>query len=341
MPAFHVILVAREEADIIEQTLRHLLSWCDFLAVYDTGSTDGTWEIVQDLAAADRRLVPIGTAPVLFNDSLRAWLFEQSRQRFRTGDWIVRADADEFYHIPPPQFVRERLARYESRICSCQYDFMLSRTELKSWQEGLETPADRERPIEDRRRYFRFDEYPEQRLFRYRRDMVWPTMRYDPANPGLHARERIPVRHYRARDPLQIQVRCAIREPTAEAVPWAAWHWKIPDWRAWVFADDDPAMRHWAPREPLPEHPYRQLELPRFRRLAEHAFYRSGYVHLRDRLRTPFPRDFAPTPMDPDIQAQITTNLAAIRERPFLRDCPPQLAARRARGQKLPVPPSA
>jgi hypothetical protein len=339
VPGFHAILVVREEGDIIAQTLAHLLSWCDTLHVYDTGSTDDTWDIVQDSAARDSRLVPLGREAVLFNDSLRAWVFERARARFRPGDWVVRADADEFYHIPPPRFVRERLARYESRVCTCQYDFLLSRQDLKDWQEGRETAADRARPIHERRRFFRFDPYPEQRLFRYRRGLRWPAMRYDPAYGGLLARERIPVLHYRARDPLQIQVRCAIREPVADTVPWAAWHWGIPDWRAWVFGEQDLRMVYWAPGTALPEHPNRSFETGRLRGLKEHVRYRTGLVRLLELNERHLPRDFRPTPLDAELSRLIERNLAAIRERPYLRDIPEQLLARRARGKDLPMGP--
>jgi glycosyltransferase involved in cell wall biosynthesis len=331
MPAFHAILVVREEGDIIAQTLAHLLTWCDRLYVYDTGSTDSTWEIVRDVAARDRRVVAVGSEPVLFNDTLRAWLFERHRGEFRPGDWIARVDADEFYLEPPPTFVAERVRAWEGRVCSCMYDFLLSRGELKAWQDGQETVADRSRPIRERRRYFRFDEYAEQRLFRYRRGMRWVPGRFDPEHGGLTAPERIPILHYRARDPLQVQVRCAIREPTKDAVDWAAWHWSIADWRAWVFAENDPTMVHWRPGERLPEHPNRFMEFGRWRRTGERVFYGSGAVRVRDALRRRFPGDWSPTPMDPMVQERIQANLANIRERPYLKDLPLQVEVKRAR----------
>ena len=64
---FHCLLPVRDEADVIAQCLRHALTWADAIYVFDTGSVDETWEIVQDFAARDKRVVPIRKEPVYFS----------------------------------------------------------------------------------------------------------------------------------------------------------------------------------------------------------------------------------------------------------------------------------
>ncbi|MEQ1751412.1 MAG: glycosyltransferase, partial [Prosthecobacter sp.] len=61
---FHCLLPVRDEADIIGQCLQHLLMWADAIYVFDTGSVDNTWEIVQDFAAKDKRVIPLRKDPV-------------------------------------------------------------------------------------------------------------------------------------------------------------------------------------------------------------------------------------------------------------------------------------
>jgi hypothetical protein len=280
MPAFHAILVSRDEGDIIAQTLDHLLTWCDSIYIYVTGSLDDTWAIVLTAAARDPRIIPVASQPVLFVNGLRAWVFDRFRSRFRPGDWIARVDADEFYHIPPPQFITEHVAHGESRIHAAFYDFVLTRTELRAWQEGIETRADRNRPIESRRRHFRFDPFPELRLFRYRRSMRWSPAQYDPFNAGLVAQARIPIRHYRARDPIQAQVRCAIRAATARATAALERHWHAADWRQLVCRDDAPRVMQWPEGQSLPPHPARRFPAS-VTRLPRHLFYGTGLVSLR------------------------------------------------------------
>src|SRR5690606_2989733 len=157
----------RDEGDIIAQTLAHLLTWCDTILIYDTGSLDDTWDIITEFAARDRRIIPIASQPTLFTNGLRAWVFNDHRHLFRDGDWIARVDANEFYHRPPPAFVRDHLSRGEGRINAQLFEFEITLRQFRAWQRGEETIADRARPIESRRRHFWFEDYPELRLFKY------------------------------------------------------------------------------------------------------------------------------------------------------------------------------
>ncbi len=60
MARFHGLMVVRDEADIIDQTLAHLLSWIDTIFILDLGSSDGTWEIIIDFWKKDNPVVPGG-----------------------------------------------------------------------------------------------------------------------------------------------------------------------------------------------------------------------------------------------------------------------------------------
>lgn len=138
MPGFHALLVVRDEADILPQTLPALLVWADSVHVFDTGSTDGTWEFVNDTAAREPRLRCVGREEVLFSvGGVTSWFFDRVRGGFRRGDWIVRADADEFYHMPPPDFVRARLSPAEGRVYGAHYDFQFTLGEWRDWCQEI------------------------------------------------------------------------------------------------------------------------------------------------------------------------------------------------------------
>src|SRR5262245_55687614 len=112
---FHTLLPVRDEADIVDQCLRAILAWADGVYVFDTGSVDETWEIVQAIAANDERVKPMRKDPVFFSETrLRGWMFHHARPDMEEGDWFLRVDADEFHHMPPPQFVVERMLRHET-----------------------------------------------------------------------------------------------------------------------------------------------------------------------------------------------------------------------------------
>src|SRR5947208_2295438 len=144
---FHAILFVRDEGDIIAQTLAHLAGWCDAVYVFDTGSEDHTWDAVVDASRRDCRIIPEFRGEVPFNSGLRAWGFERVRGRARDRDWFVRADADEFYDVRPREFIESRLRRGEGRVCAQMYDFVLTTRDVRAWETGEETIADRARPI--------------------------------------------------------------------------------------------------------------------------------------------------------------------------------------------------
>jgi len=290
---FHGILLVQDEADILAQTLDHLLSWIDSLHIFDTGSTDGSWDIIQAAATRDPRINLLGQQRVRYENSLRAMTFHMARPHFHNGDWIARLDADELYHIPPPAFIPAHLRPFEARIYCQHYEFILTQSEAAAWESGAESPADRARPISDRRRLFIPDQSPELRLFRYRRSMQWPADRYEPTYAGLLARERIPILHYRSRDPDQLRTRCAVR--SAAAINRSEFnHWQAKDWRQWVRPDTDPRILRWEPGAPLPKI-HDPLRLPRnARRLAQTIFYSTGAVRIADRFRRGLNPTFQP-----------------------------------------------
>ena len=47
----HGLCLVKNEADVLQETLVSALHWCDdHIYVFDNGSNDGTWELVQELA---------------------------------------------------------------------------------------------------------------------------------------------------------------------------------------------------------------------------------------------------------------------------------------------------
>lgn len=91
------VSVVRDEADVIAAVLRHHLDQgLAGLIVADNGSTDGTWEIVQRLAAADPRVHPFRDTWPRHDQSEK--ISRLARLAGRAGaDWVVPFDGDEFW----------------------------------------------------------------------------------------------------------------------------------------------------------------------------------------------------------------------------------------------------
>ena len=244
---FHGLLVVRGEADIILESIRYALTWADAIYAYDTGSTDGTWELLRQMAREDSRLVLYRRESVYFRNTLRAVLFNEYRKNAEVGDWFATVDADEFYHISPPEFVRTRLRRCETAVSYQLYDFKLTNQEAVCLQGTSALAGERTLPMKDRRRYYIPLTYAEPTLFKYRPTMQWVPPKA-PYNLGYMARERIPIRHYSNRDPLQMALKYQLRLRMRPYVGYeASPHWQVTDWRSLLMDASDPKLNYWHP----------------------------------------------------------------------------------------------
>jgi glycosyltransferase involved in cell wall biosynthesis len=314
---FHAMLPVRDEADIIGQCLAHLLSWADAVYVFDTGSVDDTWEIVLDFAGRDRRIVPLGKNQVFFSDTrVRGWMFHQARTAMRDGDWFLRVDADEFHHVTPPEFVETHMRRHETIAFHQYYDFKLTASEVKGWDDGIETLEDRSRPIEQRRRRFTPSRYSEPRLCRYRSTMQWPGHASFPYNAGFVARARLPIRHYPHRDPVQLERRCRLRAAMlADKHNRTQWdqpeihHWTQPEWRAFIVDDGDLNLLYWKPNADLPRFEFTTHLAKPHVRLLQYAAHRA-LLPLLDSRRPGWTDGAYPQPIPPEIVRLLATELS-------------------------------
>jgi hypothetical protein len=299
----HALLIVRDEADIVAQCLRDAAGWCDHIYVYDTGSTDGSWDLVQDLAVELKQIVPYKREEVWFQDGLRGAIFERYRSRASDGDWFVRLDADEFYPVPPKRFIEERVRSGESVVHNQPYEFKLTCEEVEAYSSDASILADRQRPIQERRRFFIPLRYSEPRLFRYRRSMCWLPNRPWPFNSGFTARERIPVQHYPHRDPIQMRRRFHLRNIMRRDMrienPTAIAHWDFTNWRDEVVKSSDKRLVFWQPGAPLPPFHWSDHLAPVWKRSLQWALYRTC-VRALDATRPTFPPQFAPTPLPMD-----------------------------------------
>jgi Glycosyl transferase family 2 len=315
---FHCLLPIRDEADIVGQCLEHLLTWADAIYVFDTGSVDDTWEIVQNFASTDKRVKPLKKDYVYFSENLlRGWLFHQARQQMGDGDWFLRVDADEFHHIPPPEFVRTRMRPHETIAYHQYYDFRFTESEMKAWQAGKETLADRRRPIGERRRSFTPSLYSEPRLCCYRETMQWPPAVSFPFNAGFVARERLPIRHYPHRDPVQLERRCRLRtimmtdkENRAHWTQPELHHWSERDWRKFITPDNLAGLQRWQTGTDLPEFKFVGHLAKHHKRVAQ-RFAHAFCLPVLDRLRSRWPEEAYPQKISAEIQAELESNLRA------------------------------
>ncbi|MBI4470319.1 MAG: glycosyltransferase family 2 protein [Acidobacteria bacterium] len=233
--------------DIILESLESKAAWADFVYVYDTGSTDGTWEIVQEFAKKkDARIVPFKREEVLFREGVRAYVFNAFRDNMEDGDWIVKSDEDEFYHVSPREFVSNHLKAHETAVWTQLYDFRLTCEEAQRQSDPECVARERKIPLINRRRYYLPITYSEHRLCRYRKHMKWYPSDSFPTNAGFVARARIPVRHYPHRDVEQLKHRVRLRQALLKVLPAGTYpHWRCETWEDFLVPANLPELRFW------------------------------------------------------------------------------------------------
>lgn len=196
------LCVVKNEGDIIEECLRAASEWADRIFVFDGQSTDGTWEKV--LAMKSDKIVPWRQDGKVFQESLRAEIFNAFRHEANEGDWWCSLDADEFY-IENPRRLLATVPAWQHVVWGVAVEYYLTHDDVA--QLDFTLPM---REFLPTIRHYRA-ENAEPRFFRYRPDMIWSEHDGWPRHMGIPAKERLLFKHYKYRSPQQVQLRIDTR----------------------------------------------------------------------------------------------------------------------------------
>ena len=223
MKRIHAICLVKNEGDVIAETLRYASKFCHKIYVFDTGSTDDSWQQVEQ--AASDVIIPFRHESIAFYDGLRAQVFNAVRGDIAAGDWLYILDADEFLAADPCAAIEIAEKEGAQQIDTLQYNFQFTDVDWQQSKKGLDS---RDRSIIDRRRYYCFTNI-EQRLFQVDTDTFWPEhtdvdnphgfMRPQGARKLKKCTYRLPNCHYQYRDPEQIRLRMQTRKVAREINP--------------------------------------------------------------------------------------------------------------------------
>ena len=215
----HSMLLVKNEADILEESLSSALHWSDYVYIFDNGSDDGSWELAKELAKQHPRIVPYKQDNVVFSRGLRADIFNAFRSNAGPEDWWCEMDADEFYIDDPRIFLAKIPDRFLT-VYSASINYYFTDRDLISYKQD---PAKfLKTPVQERLRYY-VNHWGEPRFFRHSDDIVWtrgedyggypPKVLFGgPAYPV-----RIWLKHYQYRSPKQIERRLLARRGAIEA----------------------------------------------------------------------------------------------------------------------------
>ena len=193
------IAVMKNEIDIVRPFLEHSMTWADRIFVYDNGSTDGTWEIVQSMA--NEVIVPWKSEVIPFHNNLRARVFNAFRHEASEGDWwCYRMDADEFYVDDPRTFLATVPRHYHTVYRMC-LNLQVAREDPDEFEFTGDFSHDRSFI-----RYFLTQGRVERRFIKHRDKLVW-NEDTGTVYTGITYPKLIRAEHHRWRSPQQIQRR--------------------------------------------------------------------------------------------------------------------------------------
>jgi len=208
------ICCVRDEHDVVIETLTSAAAWSERIFVLDNGSTDGTWERLQELASRTQKVVLLPREFGPFSEELRGNVFEDHKHLAQYGDWWCRLDADEIYIDDPLEFLA-RTPRTVGFVRSATFNYYFTDEDLKEYHRDPELWL--ARPIQDRLRYYQ-NNWSEGRFVRHKPNLRWKGNIW-PTNRGLTCQRRIRLKHFQYRSPEQIDRRLRNRQKRLDIFP--------------------------------------------------------------------------------------------------------------------------
>lgn len=215
--------VVKNEADIIHHSINEAATWADKVIVYDNGSTDGTWQKVNNMKSS--KIIAFKQDHKPYSDGLRADIFNAFKHELKEDDWWVIQDGDEIYDQSPRKFI-ENQSGYFHHINGKKIDFCFDLEQL----DKLSFTEDFSKDI------VLFTHYTpaawsEPRAIRHRSKLVWEEKKIWPAHMGLVCENAINIRHYPLRSANQIKTRWNTRKDVKKRGGQLFNHWEKEDWR--------------------------------------------------------------------------------------------------------------
>lgn len=213
-PAIYGVCVVQNEADVIQSSLQWAARFCVKIRVWDLGSTDGTWDMLQALTGDKIDVRQRSDLP--YSSSLRGVIANEWRNELTEGDWIYILDADEFLEGDPAPVLRQAEQNNARMVGVWQANFFPTAKTLADIDIMGES-AWQAQALKKRFTHYCL-EWIEPRFIRLKDDLVWNTdglysrITLKSGQPVRLFRKKMVVRHYRYRSPEQTAKRYKARD---------------------------------------------------------------------------------------------------------------------------------
>ncbi|TPV59008.1 glycosyltransferase family 2 protein [Aestuariibacter sp. GS-14] len=203
----NAILIVKNEADIVEESLLFAMKFCHKIYVYDNSSTDGTWQIVQSMADRFKEIVIYGQAGQASNGHIANRIYNQYSRHYGELDWWYIPGADELLCETPVPLLEEAAEQGKTCVSAWQARFYFTDRDYQYFDS-----EDVSKPVSQRRKFYAIN-WKEERFFINKPGELWSEDAGERMPPWANKPfKKAPVcRHYPERTPLQINARRALK----------------------------------------------------------------------------------------------------------------------------------
>lgn len=99
----NAIIVVKDNVDIVEEALLYAMKFCHKIYIYDNHSTDGSWELVNEMAARFRELVIFGQTDESVGNALLSRIYNRFHSEYTNEDWWYVLKSDELLSESPKE----------------------------------------------------------------------------------------------------------------------------------------------------------------------------------------------------------------------------------------------
>lgn len=149
----NAIMTVKNEVDIVEETLLNAMKFCHKIYIYDNNSTDGTWEVLNEMAARFNDLVIVGQTDESQTGLLNNRIYNRYHSEYAADDWWYLLGADELLAESPIKPLKRASAAHKNTMNVWHAQFYFTDVDYENY-ESEETKA----PIAQRRRYYALNE---------------------------------------------------------------------------------------------------------------------------------------------------------------------------------------
>jgi len=212
----HAILPTNNEADILEECLEAASLWADYIYVFDTGSNDDTWSIVNRLAENNPKIIPYLSEyrPYNFTKTLGE-VFSHYFHKSQKGDWWCTLCTDEQYLEDPRIFLAKLDSRYDS-VWSSTLQYYYTNRDFELFNNS--NPGGKHFYKHSERLSWYRNNYSEVRFYKHGPSTKKSTLFLQKNFPKVSP-NRIAMQHFQFRTPQQIIKRVRSRQKIFDGDP--------------------------------------------------------------------------------------------------------------------------